>query len=774
MTVSRFALLLVLTLVLAAPGVAPAQAAEPSVRSQGADLRFVDPDVAGRTRTVQGTLVETSAGAQRYFVELDDGRAIPVDFRDTDLPSRARGSQVDLEVSGDGDVRTASIAPISRAAATAPSAHRAYVAKVSNKGGFLSNDATILATVDAALARWREESNGAITSFTRVEVKPFATTTDCSSGSAMYNEAARDLFPGISTGSTSGNHVMVISPQGCAGGVGTVQAGIASGGRLNARWNPDSTLHTLMHELGHNFSLDHANACYEPLGPGCVVQEYANTYAIMGYTLSNSPAYTPAALDSFERARLGIADEGEIAPVTLPAGRRTISGVYDLRARGTTTGLRGLRVTDPITGTVHSVDWRSGGARDALSGYALDPVKDNYGVTVQRIAADGESAAVLGHANPDPGRHPLFGLTAGRTFRDAGTTITVASTGDRADPDATARVGITLTDPTVAPDTLITAGPAGGAVVQTPSVELAFTGDPSDATAGFDCRLDGGSWSTCATPATVGPLADGTHTFEVRARDAADHVDGTPATRTFVVDTRPAPAPATAPGPALEATGPTPAPSTPSAGTPGAARAPAKLEVARASVSPSTRRLTLLAPITARASGVVRVAFRAGGRTTTFDAPIDVRRRRVAVSRRVSAVQARGGTGILTLTYRGDADTQPQTVRVRAAARPAELRAGRPTLTGGVLRASGTVARGARGVVRVQVLFEPASGATRTLAVPARITGGRYALTRSLPADVLAAVATRRGVLHAYVLYTGDLPRRLRGELASFQVLGRP
>jgi hypothetical protein len=199
----------------------------------------------------------------------------------------------------------------------------------------------------------------------------------------------------------------------------------------------------------------------------------------------------------------------------------------------------------------------------------------------------------------------------------------------------------------------------------------------------------------------------------------------------------------------------------------------AKLEVARARVLGAARRLSVLAPISGRASGKVRVRFRAAGRTDSFDAAVDARNRRVVIDRRISLAQARLGTGILTLSYPGDADTQPQVVRLRAASGRADLRASRPKITGDRLRASGTVSSRARGVVRLQVLFEPAGAPTRTIEFTARISGGRYSFDERLPADVVAQIAARRGVVHSYTLFTGYLPARVRGEMSSFQILGQ-
>lgn len=49
-------------------------------------------------------------------------------------------------------------------------------------------------------------------------------------------------------------------------------------------------------------------------------------------------------------------------------------------------------------------------------------------------------------------------------------------------------------------------------------------------------RVDGNGYSSCASPKSYIGLADGVHTFEVRATDAARNADQTPASRTWTVD----------------------------------------------------------------------------------------------------------------------------------------------------------------------------------------------------------------------------------------------
>ncbi len=86
---------------------------------------------------------------------------------------------------------------------------------------------------------------------------------------------------------------------------------------------------------------------------------------------------------------------------------------------------------------------------------------------------------------------------------------------------------------TTAPDTSIGSGPDGS--VSSTGAGFIFGSD--DGGVSFECRLDGAAFEPCVSPKDYSGLAEGVHTFEVRAFYLADNPDGSPASRTWTVDT---------------------------------------------------------------------------------------------------------------------------------------------------------------------------------------------------------------------------------------------
>ena len=127
------------------------------------------------------------------------------------------------------------------------------------------------------------------------------------------------------------------------------------------------------------------------------------------------------------------------------------------------------------------------------------------------------------------------GLANGSHTFDVRATDAAANT-DASPASTTWTVAVPPPPPdTTAPDTTINSGPSG--TVATGSASFGFTSSETGST--FECRLDAGAWGSCSSPKAYSGLANGSHTFDVRATDAAANTDATPATRTWTVNVPP-------------------------------------------------------------------------------------------------------------------------------------------------------------------------------------------------------------------------------------------
>jgi hypothetical protein len=81
------------------------------------------------------------------------------------------------------------------------------------------------------------------------------------------------------------------------------------------------------------------------------------------------------------------------------------------------------------------------------------------------------------------------------------------------------------------PDTTITSGPPDLST----STSATFAFKASEDLTTFTCRVDTGAWASCASPATFGNLAKGTHTFSVAANDLGGNTDATAAQRIWSI-----------------------------------------------------------------------------------------------------------------------------------------------------------------------------------------------------------------------------------------------
>jgi YVTN family beta-propeller protein len=177
------------------------------------------------------------------------------------------------------------------------------------------------------------------------------------------------------------------------------------------------------------------------------------------------------------------------------------------------------------------------------------------------------------------------------------------------------------------------------------------------------------------------------------------------------------------------------------------AKALAGLQVRRAVLRNGRLRLTLRV----RRGATGRIAGRFAGRGFSVRIP------RSGVWRASVPARARGGA--LRLVYKGDAATTADRVRLHVGRRGAALRRTATRVdSGGRLTVRGTIARRARGAVRVGFTYLAEATRHRTLTFRAPIRRGRWAVVNRL----LPTLAAQRGGL-VTVTYAGHARRGVTG-----------
>ncbi len=472
-------------------------------------------------------------------------------------------------------------------------------------------------------------------------------------------------------------------------------------------------------------------------------------------------------------------------------------------AAGTATGVRFYKATEN-TGTHVGRVWRADGQQklgevtftgESAAGWQTAtfatpvPIEANTTYVVSYSVPNGHYSATRNYFYPSPSPRPRGGSTVAspplRALRSGPGTGLATTNGVFAEipgnyPDKSFNAANYWVDVVFSlPPPLQVTGVAA-ALASPTSATVSWTAPGGGASAAYEITPYIGA--TAQTPtvltgtppaleATIGGLAPGTtYTFRVRASNGGGVGQLSDASNAVTTPRPPDPPPPPPPAPPPAPPPPPPPPVGPSDGPANCReRLPAKMSLARARTSGSF--LDVLAPITSLASGTAKVDYHSAGRHTRFEAAIDSAARRIRFRRAVSAAQRRLGTGILTLDYPGDADTRPQSVRLRGARHKAQLDLRRPRIVEGYLRAAGTIDRRARGVVRLQISYQHLC-AVRIIQFRATIRDGRWSLNERLSADVRAAIAGRAGPVHSYTLFTGYLPARVRGEMRSYQILG--
>ena len=167
--------------------------------------------------------------------------------------------------------------------------------------------------------------------------------------------------------------------------------------------------------------------------------------------------------------------------------------------------------SDPDAGDTGTVSFRVCSASASAGSQCLPFVTSGSSLTV----ANGAN----GSWTPGPladGTYYWQALATDATGGQSGWTATHSFTLDTAPPDTT--IGTSPANPN-----------------NSTSATFSFTATEGGST--FQCQLDGGGYSACASPKSYNALADGSHTFQVKATDPAVNTDASPATSTWTVDT---------------------------------------------------------------------------------------------------------------------------------------------------------------------------------------------------------------------------------------------
>jgi Bacterial Ig-like domain/PKD domain len=243
-------------------------------------------------------------------------------------------------------------------------------------------------------------------------------------------------------------------------------------------------------------------------------------------------------------------DTGAWAACTSPWTTATLGdGPHSVSVRAT--DVAGNTDATPATRSFTVAAGAPGGDSEPVAAFTYSPAAPAVG---QAVSFDASSAtcddAPCSYAWVDDGtdgpggtQWPLgTGKTLPFTFQGEGVKrvrVTVTDADD--DTDSTMKA-ITVGAPappsdTTAPQTSITSGPSDTTAAT--SASFAFTSTEPAST--FECKLDAAAYAACTSPKDYSALSAGSHTFSVRAADAAGNTDATPAARTWTIEAAPPP-----------------------------------------------------------------------------------------------------------------------------------------------------------------------------------------------------------------------------------------
>jgi Tol biopolymer transport system component len=220
-------------------------------------------------------------------------------------------------------------------------------------------------------------------------------------------------------------------------------------------------------------------------------------------------------LTGFNTLASNVSNDGQLSPGNSPGivtviGNHTqnASSVFNVEIGGTNpgTGYDQLNVQGAVT----------------LAGSLNVALINNF------TPAEGSSFVIINNDGTDAINGSFDGLPEGSIFIIGTYRFRISYQGGNGGND----VGVTTLDNTP-PNTVIDTMPNNLSNSSTAS----FTFHSTESGGTFECRVDAASFSSCASPRSYNNLSDGSHTFEVRAIDAAGNADASPASFSWTIDT---------------------------------------------------------------------------------------------------------------------------------------------------------------------------------------------------------------------------------------------
>ncbi len=325
-----------------------------------------------------------------------------------------------------------------------------------------------------------------------------------------------------------------------------LKVGVSAGldaGKISARFaNAPTPLFYGTDVSGMN---DHAAAVFALNTPSGLYSGYDNVYDAVPFTQTSTPALTGTGTAGDPYVVTSQFDATSYIHITQTvthvSGTTKFVGTWAIRNGGpSTTAMQAFTGGDTY---VNNYDSGTG----AISG--VSPTR-----TISQVAPDGTAAQVIEQASA-PWSHYYSGdkswyqqAVSDSTFGSFPNMITSTSTDSAeavewdynlgAGATKTVSIAWNFTRPALPQVPSITGGPANNSYTSSTAASPTFVPAAGDAanSQSFECALDGGSFTACTSPKALTGLADGSHTFSVRAVNAAGD-PGPQADRTWTVDT---------------------------------------------------------------------------------------------------------------------------------------------------------------------------------------------------------------------------------------------